>query len=86
MQLNYDFTPIFVRISSCLVCIPGRVLAEHTPAPSRSLRLWVPWSLLHWQLLPKGSWSFLRIQPPSNNGSPCSCIPLGLGKSFFFVN
>lgn len=82
MHLNYDFTPIFVRISSCLVCIPGRVLAERAPAPSRSLRLWVPWSLLHWQPLPKGSRSFLGIQPPSNDCSPCSCTPLRLASRF----
>lgn len=86
MHLNYDFTPIFVRISSCLVCIPGRVLAECAPAPSRSLQLWLLCSLLHWQLLPEGSRIFLGMQPPRNDGRPCSYTPHGLGKSFFCVN
>lgn len=64
------------------MCIPGRVLAECAPAPSRSLQLWVPWSLLHRQLLPKGSRSFLGTQPPVMMVAPAPANLAGLASRF----
>lgn len=86
MHMNYDFTPIFVGISSCLVRIPGRLLAARqraetrSPTPSRSPRSRVLCSPLHRQPPPAGCGAARGPGPPLRVAAPAPSPLSGLGQ------